>query len=82
MYQQQVHVLELWNNNIKQLENNMLISDTLFWNNWNDFFENKNCSDVEISECHTAMGKHTIIGKFTMKKSLTSYNFLKIKCQM
>ena len=25
------------------------------------------------------MEKHTIIGKFTMKKSLTSYNFLKIK---
>ena len=26
----QVHVLELWNNNIKQLENNMLKSDTSF----------------------------------------------------
>ena len=28
------------------------------------------------------MEKHTLIGKFTMKKSLTSYNLLKIKSQI
>ena len=45
-------------------------------------WKNKNCSNIEISDGHTGREKHTIIGKFTMKKSLTGYNFLKIKSQM
>ena len=30
----------------------MLKSDTSFWNNWKDFSENKNCSNIEISDGH------------------------------
>ena len=52
--------LELWNN-IKQLEDNMFKSDTTFWNNWKDFSENKNCSNIEISDDHIGLEKHTII---------------------
>ena len=82
MSNSKVHVLELWNNKIKQLPDNMLKSDTSFWNDWKDFSENKNCSNFEISDGHTGMGKHTLIRKFTMKKLLTIYNFLKMKSQM
>ena len=46
--------------NIKQLEDNMLKSDTSFWNIWKDFSENKNCSNIEISDGHIDIGKHTI----------------------
>ena len=48
--------LELWNDNIKQPEDNMLRSHTSFWNDWNDFSGNKNCSNIEISDCYTGMG--------------------------
>ena len=68
--------------NIKQLEDSMLKYDTSFGTIGRISLKNRNCSHIEISDGHTGMGKHTIIGKFTMKKSLTSYNFLKIKCQM
>ena len=60
----------------------MLKSDTSFWNNWKDFSDNKNCSNIEISGGNTGIGKHTTMEKFTVKKLLTSYNFLKIKSQM
>ena len=59
MCNSKVHVFELWNNNIKQLEDNMLKSNTSFWNNLKEFPENKNCSNIEISDGHTGMGKHT-----------------------
>ena len=60
----------------------MLKSDPSFWNNWKDFSENKNCFNIEILDDHTGMGKHTIERKFLMRKSLTMYNFLKMKSQM
>ena len=60
----------------------MLKSDTSVGTIGRISLKNKNCSDIEISDGHTGMGKHAIAGKFTMKKSLTSYNFLKIKSQM
>ena len=71
-----VHVLELWNNNKQQLEDNMLKSDTSLGATGRISLKNRNCSIIEISDSHTGMRKHTIIGKFTMKKPLTSYNLL------
>ena len=74
-----VYTLELWNSNIKQLEENMLKSDTSFCIKWKDFSKNKNYFNIEISDGHTCMRKHTTIRKFTMKK--TTNNFL-MKSQM
>ena len=76
-----VHVLERWNNNIKQLEDNMLKCDISFWNNWKDFSENKNCSYIELSGGHRH-GKTYYNNKIYNEESLTSYSFLKMKSQM
>ena len=61
----------------------MLKSDTSFGATGRIFLKSKNCSNIEISDGHAGMRKHTIIGKFTMKKSLRSYSFLnkKVKCK-
>ena len=59
----------------------MLRSDTSFGTTGRISLK-KNCSNIEISDGHNGMGKHSVIGKFTIKKSLTSYSFSKIKIKM
>ena len=70
-----------WNNNIEQLEDNMLKFDTSFGTTGTIYI--RRIIIVMISDGHTGLGKHTIIGEFTMKKSLRNYNFLnlKVKCK-